>query len=393
MAPIIKAPSGGSFARVCLGGTFDTIHDGHKKLLGEALSVCTESLTVGVTDESMIQKKILWELIKPVEERVADVREYLESQVKALISEGRLQKPLDLNIVPISDPFGPAITDASLEAIVVSDETIRGGEKINEIRHERGMSDLDIISISLLPDEKKESSIEEEKISSSSLRIRKLGTLLREPTNIASVDEPYLIGLTGGIAAGKSNIASDLESFGAGVIDCDKVAHQSYHNPGSPLHQKVLEEFGSDILDPRTQHINRTKLGAKVFGNPSLKSKLESLVWPATNQLVKQEVERLKLEEKRKVIVMEAALLIEAKWHEQVNQVWVSIIPPEEAIKRVMTRNNLSEEDAKKRVASQMTNKERVSHAHVVFCTLWDREITRAQVQKAWVMLNKRFIK
>lgn len=395
-APVSVAPSAAGihtqsaqmFDRVCLGGTFDSIHDGHKKLLNESLSKCNEILTIGVTDESMIKKKLLWELIRPVEERIDAVRNYCESY---LTEKGR--SGLKLNIVPISDPFGPAITDVTLKAIVVSDETIAGATKINQIRQEKGMLLLQVVTISLVPSDHKECSIEEDKVSSSTLRIRRLGTFLKEPNAYVHPEErPYLIGLTGGIASGKTNILHELKRLGAGIIDCDKMAHLTY-KPGSPVYQMIIKEFGRDVVDVRTNEIQRNRLGAKIFGNAMAKAKLESLVWPETKRLVFQEAQRLRAQDRKEVVVFEAAQLIEAKWTDRLHQVWVTIVPEDVAVKRLMERNALSEKDAKLRISSQMSNKERVSYANVVFSTIWDREVTRAQVQRAWNLLQKRFLR
>lgn len=376
------------YDRVCLGGTFDSIHDGHRKLLNESLSKCTEILTIGVTDESMIRKKVLWELIKPVEERIDEVRSYCESQLKTMGKTG-----VKLDIVPISDPFGPAITDSTLKAIIVSDETMAGGSKINEIRKSNGMPLLAVISIRLIHSDHKESSLEEDKVSSSTLRIRRLGTLLKEPViNPRLNKRPYLIGLTGGIASGKTSIANEFKKLGAGVIDCDKMAHQAYV-PGTPAHEKIVREFGPDVVDPRTNAIIRKKLGEKVFSNSAAKAKLESIVWPEASKLVFQEAERLRSQEKKEVVIFEATQLIESKWSQRMHQVWVSMIPEDVAVKRVMERDSMSENEARLRIRSQMSNKERVSHANVVFSSLWDRDFTRAQVQKAWNMLHKRFLR
>ena len=375
------------FDRVCLGGTFDSIHDGHEKLLNESLAKCTEMLTIGVTDESMIRKKVLWELIQPVGERIEAVRRYCESY---LTEKGR--PALRLNIVPISDPFGPAITDATLKAIVVSDETISGATKINQMRQSSGMPLLHVVSIRLVSADHKECSLEEDKVSSSTLRMRRLGTLLKEPANNNLARRPYLIGLTGGIASGKTSISNEFKKLGAGIIDCDKLAHLTY-KPGSPVYDKIIREFGQDVVDVRTREILRNKLGAKIFGNASAKAKLESMVWPETTKLVFQEAERLRVQEKKEVVIVEAAQIIEAKWTDRLHQVWVTMIPEDVAVKRVMERNSLTENEAKQRINSQMTNKERVSHANVVFSTLWDREFTRAQVQRAWNMLHKRFLR
>lgn len=378
-----------TFKHVCLGGTFDTIHNGHHKLLSAAVAVCTEKLTIGITDESMISKKTLSELIRPTSVRIDDVTNYVNNLCK---ENG---KKLILNIVPISDPFGPAITDETIDAIVLSEETISGGNKINEIRKSKGYNELQMSVIHLVKTDVRESDLEDHKVSSSSARLRKLGTLIREPNYVIhdSIQyPPYLIGLTGGIASGKSNIANNLEQLGAGIINTDIVAHNSYQK-GNEVYKKIIAEFGSDLIDEESQQINRRKLGQKVFGNPQAKSKLESIVWPATRKLVENEIRRLTLEDKKEVIVIEAAQLIEAKWSERLHQIWVTFVPEAEAIKRIIERNGLTLEEAKSRVASQMPNKERLSHANVIFCTLWDRSFTHQQVLKAWNMLQKRFLK
>lgn len=220
------------------------------------------------------------------------------------------------------------------------------------------------------------------------------GTLLRGPTPKRSIpDRPYLIGLTGGIASGKSNIAAELRRLGAGVVDCDKVAHRAYA-PGSQCFQQIVDKFGpladggNIVRDDGL--IDRQKLGAIVFGNPALRKELEGIVWPATRTLTDAEIDKLKQD--KRVIVVEAALLLEANWQERLHEVWVTIIPEAEAIERLKVRNNLSEEEAKKRIASQMSNSDRVQQANVVFCSLWDYEFTRQQVEKAWTMLNERLL-
>ncbi|KAI1285198.1 Bifunctional coenzyme A synthase [Halotydeus destructor] len=375
MPPVIK-----TFQRVCLGGTFDNIHSGHERLLKEAVSRCTECLTIGVTDESMVRSKLLWELITPVDERIANITKFVKS----------VNQAIEYKVVPINDPFGPATADETLQCIVVSEETIRGAIKINDIRKERHMSELEVVVVNLIAEEGKESDHEEDKISSSTNRIRKLGTLLKEPLPKPNLpDKPYVIGLTGGIASGKSNIAKELGRLGAGLVDCDKIAHKTYEK-GSSILSDIVNEFGDDIIGD-DGNVDRRKLGAIVFGNKEKLKKLESLVWPETSNLVDKEIERLSKD--HQVIIVEAAILLEAGWNEKVHQVWVSIIPEAEAIARLKTRNNLNEEEAKKRITSQISNSDRVRQANVVFCSLWEFDFTKKQVEKAWNMLNEKFLK
>ena len=87
---------------------------------------------------------------------------------------------------------------------------------------------------------------------------------------------------------------------------------------------------------------------------------------------------------------MEAAVLLEANWDNVVDEVWVSIVPPDETIKRVVDRNGLSAEAAKARLEAQLSNGERVAKANVVLSSLWEPEVTQKQCEKAWKLLLER---
>ena len=180
---------------------------------------CDKKLTVGVTDDNMIKSKKLFELIEPTQSRIDAVQDFLVD-IRGQDKENF--------VVAISDPFGPAITDASLQCIVGSDETKRGCEKINQIRREdKEFPELEIRLIRLIDDSCFEvRNYEETKVSSSNRRIRALGDELRPPLKSFEADKPYVIGLTGGSASGKSNIARYLSDLGAGVVDCDRLGHK-----------------------------------------------------------------------------------------------------------------------------------------------------------------------
>ena len=108
------------------------------------------------------------------------------------------------------------------------------------------------------------------------------------------------------------------------------------------------------------------------------------MVWPEMRRLYTEEIESMKKEGFEGIVVLDAAILLEAGWDADCHDVWVSIVPPSEAIKRIVQRDHLSEEQAEKRVKAQVSNSERVSKANVVFSSVWEPEITAAQVQKAW---------
>ncbi|XP_071568849.1 bifunctional coenzyme A synthase isoform X2 [Temnothorax nylanderi] len=330
-----------TYKNVVLGGTFDRLHNGHKILLSEAVLRCTEKLTVGVTDTNLITGKILWELIQPCTQRIKEVKEFLED----------VDSSITYNVVPINDMYGPTKEDPTLEMIVVSQETKRGGDKVNELRAQKNLSKLDIYTVELAIDEAHNRS-EEAKISSSNHRIRLLGTRLRAPREGRSL-QPYIIGLTGGIASGKSSVAEKMQQLGAGLVNCDKLAHDLYL-PGTDCFHKIVEHFGSSILNS-DGFINRKLLGDIVFNNKG-----------------------------RHIIILEAAVLIQAKWQNVCSEIWTCIIPQDEAIKRVMERNGLSEEAAKLRIEMQPSNTEQVKEANVVICTSWSHEETLIQVERAW---------
>lgn len=358
-----------TYKNVVLGGTFDRLHNGHKILLSEAALRCTERLTVGVTDTNMITGKILWELIQPCTQRISDVEEFLED----------VDSSITYNVVPINDIYGPTKEDPTLDMIVVSQETKRGGDKVNEIRLQKNLKKLNIHIVELATDEN-HNEHEEDKISSSNHRMRLLGTRLKAPRE-DRILKPYVIGLTGGIASGKSSVAEKMQQLGAGLVNCDKLAHDLYL-PGTDCFHKIIEHFGSSILDS-DGFISRKLLGDIVFNNKEELEKLNKLIWPLILQEAKREIEKLVCKG-RDIIVLEAAVLIQAKWQNECSEIWTCIIPQSEAIKRVMDRNGLSEEAAKLRIEMQPSNTEQVKEANVVISTLWSYEETLVQVERAW---------
>lgn len=291
------------------------------------------------------------------------------------------------DIVPLGDPYGPAITDPELRCIVVSSETRRGGEAVNKKRIENGLAALELFEIELMEDPQHGLN-EEEKISSSSLRQRLLGTLLQPPRDSPTLPpHPYIIGLTGGSGSGKTSIAHRLEQMGAFLIDADALGHAAYL-PGSPAHGRVVAAFGAEILN-KDGTINRKVLGAKVFGDQERLKSLTDIVWPEIARMVREQIAEAGAEGKA-VVVLDAAVLLEAGWQEMVHEVWAAIIPEEEAVKRIVRRDGLSEEAARSRLRSQMSDSQRVRQAQVVLCTLWEPEVTRRQVEKAWELLQQR---
>ncbi|OAD58542.1 Bifunctional coenzyme A synthase [Eufriesea mexicana] len=357
-----------TYKKVVVGGTFDRIHNGHKIILSEAVLRCTEKLLVGVTDTNMLSGKLLWELIEPCNTRISNIKDFLED----------IDATLTYDIVAINDIYGPTKYDPTLELLIVSEETKRGGDKVNEMREKNNLTKLDIHIVKLINDVDYKKH-EESKMSSSNQRIRLLGTKLRAPIISNKSLKPYIIGLTGGIASGKSSVADKLQKLGAAVVNCDKIAHDLYL-PGKKCFDAILKNFGSTILKS-DGFIDRKALGNIVF-NDQL-NKLNNLVWPTILEEAKKQINDFN----RKgfdIIVMEAAVLIQAKWQHECHEIWTCIIPQEEAIKRVIDRNGITEIDAKLRIQAQPSNTEQINEANVVICSSWSHDITEEQVQRAW---------
>ncbi len=189
---------------------------------------------------------------------------------------------------------------------------------------------------------------------------------------------PYLIGLTGNIATGKSTVARMLVELGATVIDADRVAHEVMR-AGTPVHRAVVEAFGAGILRPDGE-IDRARLGAIVFSDPQALAQLEAIVHPA----VGEEVARRIAAAPTPVVVVEAIKLIEAGMARICNSLWVTTCSPEEQVRRLMADRGLSREEAERRVNAQPPQEEKIALADVVIHTDGTMEETREQVERAW---------
>jgi dephospho-CoA kinase len=193
-----------------------------------------------------------------------------------------------------------------------------------------------------------------------------------------------VIGLTGGIASGKSVVSRMLAERGALVIDADKVGHEAYAK-GSDCYRAVIDAFGADIVAPDGE-IDRKALGGKVFGDPAQRKRLEGIVWPWMRSTMDGRLQKLR-EERVPVVVLEAAVLIEADWIPIVDQVWLVTVPPEMARERIMSRNALTAEQAEQRIAAQLTNDERAEHAHVIIDNSGTLEDLERHVTAEWEKL------
>lgn len=196
-----------------------------------------------------------------------------------------------------------------------------------------------------------------------------------------------VVGLTGGIASGKSTAAKLLGELGAHVIDADVLGHEAY-NPGTTAFQAVVETFGEDIV-AEDGSINRRALGGKVFGNDVALKRLTDIVWPEIRRLAELEIRNIRDQSPTTVIVLEAAVLLEAGWEDIADEIWVVVVEPEIAIERAMQRDGAERSAIEARINSQLSNEERSAKAHLIIDNSDDKAMLVSQVNAAWKHIAK----
>jgi dephospho-CoA kinase len=194
-------------------------------------------------------------------------------------------------------------------------------------------------------------------------------------------ERPYVIGLTGNIATGKTTVARMLAALGACVIDADLVAHELMR-AGTAVHRALVARFGETILGPDGE-IDRQRLAAIVFADPAALADLDATVHPA----VVRETPRLVAECAAPVAVVEAIKLLEAGMDRQCDAVWVVTLSRERQVDRLVRRSGLSREQAEQRVDAQPPQADKMARANVVIDNGGTLAETRAQVQAAWAQL------
>lgn len=179
-----------------------------------------------------------------------------------------------------------------------------------------------------------------------------------------------VIGITGGVASGKTTVSNILKSLGVTLINADLIGHRTYEK-GTDCYHKLIEQFGKTIV-AENGDINRQQLGALVFSDKPKMDKLTGIVWPAIRTMLIKELDDIrstvKADNSPPVVALEAAIMIEAGWTDLVSTLWVIHMDRDVAKGLLMTRNKLSPEEASKRIDSQLSNEERCKHAsHVLY--------------------------
>jgi len=189
------------------------------------------------------------------------------------------------------------------------------------------------------------------------------------------------IGITGGIGSGKSTASQILGELGAEVIDADKAGHRVYL-PDTPAWREIVATFGEGVL-ALDRTIDRAKLGPIVFSDPEALHKLNAITHGKIFAYIQGQIDYMQQQATRAVVV-EAAILLEAGWRPLVDQLWVVVTDIDVAIARLKTYKNFTEDQARARIAAQLSNEERIAQADKVLWNNADLATLRQAVEAAW---------
>ena len=202
------------------------------------------------------------------------------------------------------------------------------------------------------------------------------------------------VGLTGGIATGKSTVAAIFHELGCHLIEADKIAHYLIE-PGRKTYDEVVGEFGHEILTT-DDRVDRSKLGAIVFAGPARLARLNAIVHPAVLEVLDHELEAIELAEPHAIAVVEAALLIEAGYASKLDCLVVTWCTPEQQLARLTqkgsapgARRSLTLEQASQRIAAQMPVEDKLRMANEKIDCSGSLEHTREQAVALVAKLKK----
>ena len=194
------------------------------------------------------------------------------------------------------------------------------------------------------------------------------------------------VGLTGGIATGKSYVLSVLSELGCEVLDADLTAREVVE-PGQPAFHEIITHFGREILAPDGR-LDRVKLGAIVFNDATQREKLNSIVHPKVYEAQAHWLARVEADNPNAIAIIDAALLIETGSYRRFDKLIVIHCAPQIQLERLMARNHLSFEEAKARIDSQMPSAEKIKYADYSIDTTLGFEDTRRQIMLVFTQLK-----
>ena len=197
----------------------------------------------------------------------------------------------------------------------------------------------------------------------------------------------FIVGLTGGIASGKSLVARVFKDLGATVIDADRIVHELLE-PDQDAWREIIEHFGQDV-QRSDGTIDRRKLGAIVFGDREERSWLNACIHPRVFSVYTTQVTHLRMRAPDAFVLFDAALLIESGYHKNVDSLIVVYAEPEQQVERLMARDRFTREEALLRIASQMPLSEKRMLADHLIDNSGRREETEQQARELFAQLKK----
>ena len=199
------------------------------------------------------------------------------------------------------------------------------------------------------------------------------------------------VGLTGGIAAGKSSVGELFVALGAHLIQADHIAHDLIQ-PGQKVYEEVIAHFGQEILNP-DHSVNRSKLAEAAFGRPSRIEELNAIVHPAVIRRQNEWMEEVAGTDPDGIALVEAALILEAGAAKDFDRLIVVTCNDDQRVVRFAARQNMPVEEARKevarRMAAQLPDAEKIKAADYVIDNSEALEHTRAQVYQVWEKLRR----
>jgi len=198
------------------------------------------------------------------------------------------------------------------------------------------------------------------------------------------VTRPMRVGLTGGLASGKSLVAGMLRELGAAVVDADRIARDVLA-PGGPAYPDVVREFGPEIV-AADGTIDRPRLGARIFADPAARAQLNRLTHPHIRRRMVEEAARLAARPETQAIVFDVPLLLDTTDGREFDLDGIAVVAAPDALRlrRVAARDGLSPEEARRRLDAQVPLAEKIARADWVIDNGGTLEATRAQVERLW---------
>ena len=191
-----------------------------------------------------------------------------------------------------------------------------------------------------------------------------------------------IIGLTGGIACGKSTVSTELRAHGAAIIDADALAHE-LSQPHQPIYNAYVERFGREIVTADGT-LDRAAIARRVFANPAVRAEVEAIAHPIIRRAAEERM-RAARDENKRAAVLDVPLLFEAGWDALADETWVVALPREEQLARLLARDtSMDAGEARARIAAQMPLAEKCARADVVIDNSGTVEEIREYIGKLW---------